>query len=853
MAPVPRRRPSRAIAGRVALLAVASAVAVSIPGRADLDVAVPPNLPFEWEAPSRVPTQSLRLPEREVAEEDPGNTTRERRPAFATEARPPIDAERTTAMALARITTVDLIGEIGWQGNPGEGATVPVAKGRATTGRSKTFGETTSADYPPPMPADVWWIVLGTLLRKLMHPNLISELETVERLVEMGSPALGALADLAAQNWMKGGVRGGKPGLPVAERWIAELGKRVGALPARKPRALAGDTPRETMLRRLVADDLARGYAASVDPRFAERILALPDEEGSRLLILYTDPHVHPLLRRNAVALLAAYRSPEVTTALVEVLKSGDDGVVAQRAFLALAAAGGPELEGLATGRGPKGVDSRTLVHALGLARSSKGVEPALKLIKSKASEDILVGVRALGRIGVADKKVMKGLQALVKRVERAKAGIFFEPPWIPADVKDVPGIKRDLIHQLAMICLARLGHESATKAFLAAIAKSPAADPGNFFLGRNPQASPGTFGALAVPTWGFAVEALDAMGEPGRPRLRMIAADRVCEPGLRLAALRALERGGASIGDLLPPMLGEVEASIRAAALARQADLDPDDARAKARSILASWYPGRGEGFAAITAAAVLGRDDAGVEGAIGAKEVSLREAPAPDAKELKKVPGRTSGFRVVDRRDGWIEIEKTEPGGALKGWLEEDAFEVTTSNVKTLARIVGLAPKPATPPPPGMPRPGMPRPGAPRPSPLGRGSTTNPLLEYDPPVLEACVRALGELGSDEAGEALLAHLKERRNPAMARGLAAIGVGTIGGKTNVDALVRALETEVSADDGDGWVRFCIATALAHDSRVDGVEPDVDWIRGEKKDLEAGLEAFDKWSWLKKK
>ncbi|MBX3471184.1 MAG: HEAT repeat domain-containing protein, partial [Planctomycetes bacterium] len=528
------------------LLALASASLA----RADLDVGVPPGTPLEWDLPQRRPTSSLRVPEGPT--DGPGTRERGR---LETRARPAVTPERVTPMGYARILTFDILGHIAWQGpEPHDRDLRPAtAPGRARTGGGRE-GPETAAAYPPPVPADLYWLTFAFLLRELMHPMLVSRLETLERLVELGPPALAVLVDLEQQPLQ---------GKGVLEAWVRAVSPRIGALPRARPRALTSDDPHEAMLLRLAADELAAGWPHALAP-FAPRLLALPPEEAVPLLVRYAAESEHPLLRQNAVALLEGYRGPRVVAALERAVRD-PDGVTRLRACLALGRTGSEEARRAVLERardlGP------TAVFLLGALRAPDGVDLGVRLLRGGAVDDALVALPALGRMGVASREVTRALDQALAALERTAPEALFKPPVYQPDVPDAVDARRTVLLQLCRLAQARLGDEQAQADVLRLLAAAPA--PGVRAVRRAPGASPATFGAFLVPTQGLVVETLERLGQDGRARLRVVARDRLCEPALRLAALGALGRlRDEELGAVFDALAADPEGLVQAAAL---------------------------------------------------------------------------------------------------------------------------------------------------------------------------------------------------------------------------------------------------------------------------------------------
>lgn len=807
------------IAGALALggglaggLGVASAwPALASNLRPCLDVGIPPGLPFEWEQPAREPTESLKM-RAPAAAPDPG-ATRLRQARVESHSRPRIYAERTTAMGYARVTTVDILTHFSWDEGP-QVELVDKPLGRSATGAAP--GPETSGAYPPAMTLDLYWVSLAMYLRALLHPNQISEGESLERLVEMGYPALCVLHDLGQRPIVKstnGYVQNMAAAQARLEAWQATLRKRVGPLPAKRPRALGADEPERALLLRVTADDLAGGYASSIDPDFGARILSLPVEEALPLLLAYATPHTHDLLRRNATTLLGSYASPEAKAALELLVKSCDDEVTRLRAFAALARQGSPEATQVAL-QNARRVPALVAVNTLGLLRAREGSSLALKLLRKGSADEVALALRALGRMGDADKQVLKAIERKVKALRKLNPQQLYEVPAFRADVPDTPFARRDGLIQLGLIALARLGDTAAQEAVLKLLSEEPPDTP----TGRDPLASRGTFGTFSVSSLAFLVESLEYLGEPGQARLRLILADRVCDVGLRLAAWRALDRSQADTSEEVLALLKDGQVAVRAEALRRQALSDPGEARSAALRILRQGAAANSQ--EQIAAADILGVPSAGKREGAPAQVImngaQLYAAPNAQSKLLTPVP--IASLTVFgEAQAGWYEAEYAPRGApAQRGWIKASFLRVDLESTpdKVLAKALGAVPPRASAPAPG--------------SAPGGG---NPTLVIEHPLGEALARALGNHDTPAARAALATFLQDEGQAPAARAAAAAALSQSASPEAKAALRAGLGAR------EGWVRYACARALRHQGVA--LEVFCDWVYGSEAELAA--------------
>ncbi|MCO5166042.1 MAG: HEAT repeat domain-containing protein [Planctomycetes bacterium] len=790
------------------------ALAAAPLARADLDVGVPPGTPLEWDLPQRRPTSSLRVPEPEGPPPD-GPGTRERG-RLETRARPAVTPERVTPMGYARITTFDILGHIDWRGpEPQDRDLRPAtAPGRARTGGGRE-GPETAAAYPPPVPADLYWLTFAFLLRELMHPMLVSRPETLERLVELGPPALAVLVDLEQQPLQ---------GKGVLEAWVRAVSPRIAPLPRARPRALASDDPREAMLLRLAADELAAGWPHALAP-FAPRLLALPPEEAVPLLARYATEGGHPLLRQNAAALLGGYRGPGVVAALERAARD-PDGVTRLRACLALGRTGSEEARKAVLERardlGP------TAVFLLGALRAPDGVDLGVRLLRGGAVDDALVALPALGRMGVASREATRALDQALGALERTKPEAFFTPPVYQPDVPDPVDARRTVLLQLCRLAQARLGDEQARADVLRLLAATP--EPPERGFRRAPVAAPTTFGAFLVPTLAVVVETLERMGEDGRARLRVVARDALCEPALRLAALSALARlRDEHLEAVLDALVLDPEALVQAAALEALAARAPARALERARTVIGG---GPRSGAVAVVAARLLG--------AAGERPATAWPCPGEVRGGASVRAGEELGAAVLLRpRHGLRAVVLGEAGdltrplyrvqvGGVEGFVLRNAVTLlprrgTTTTDQLAAALDTWVRARRTAPAPQAP-----------------ARSGGGVVEAPAPVIETLLLELGRVGTPQAEGVLRAHLADAAAPE--RWAAAIALGRFGTPAALRALAEAL------GDADGWVRYCAYRGLLHTAGREGLDVFADWLYGAAADRAEATLALRAWA-----
>jgi HEAT repeat protein len=554
--------------------------------RADLDVGVPPGTPLDWVSglPRRIPTGNVRIPtgvtEPEKPKDDGQPKTISRDSSIPKTHVDASDLGRIEPMGYARILTPDITRHLTWVNSRPVQETIDPKKTASGGGVGAKDGPEVDLPYPPPVGEDLHWLGLAVLLRKLLHPALISDAESQHLLVGMGEAVLPPLA--AAENQQ------------ALKPWIDFVRGEVGFLPAKKPRILVnGKSPEEKMLLRLAAEDLASGYPCGLDGDFASRLLALDPEETVPLLIKYMEDSDHSFLRRNACSVLGNYLGDLPTGALVKAFESKDT-VMKERAIDALARRRNtailPALERYAV---QKGLMQPFAIWALGAIGDPKGAVWCVKALAHTSDPDLLwAAIPAVARAQHdKPKDAISALRTLAKFLATAPDGTFDENAPLQADVPDPPGTKAMVLLEMAIIALARLGDEPAKKDLWKLLnddADAPQPRNRRAAAHQMPVASKGTFGALHVPTLVLLMETLPSLGDQGRKRLETIALDQVCEISLRLQALDGLRQMKALTVAWLRPLVKDTAfPPVMARALRYTAELDAVEARKLALDII--------------------------------------------------------------------------------------------------------------------------------------------------------------------------------------------------------------------------------------------------------------------------
>lgn len=299
--------------------------------RADLDVSIPPGTPLDWSFRRTIVLSGDDDYEKPKAVNDTGTyedyLKQLQSVAEAAMANKPIDP-----WAESGILTRDLFGELDWTGSQ--------TTGEAGSIQYSPVQET----YKPELTGVMRFTMIGSFARVLLYGrSKVSPQEAAYQLIEVGQPALfAARAAKGASDVNRGNIASdAQLTQDVARYVLAAVGDAAGP----PPNPVAGKNEFETLVNRLISYELGGGYAYDYDPNFA-RGLRLLGREALPALLDAAKRHPHKLIRRNAVAMIAAYSDAVVTETLLE-LCADDDAVVSTRAVMAVVkrkAPGGPAM-----------------------------------------------------------------------------------------------------------------------------------------------------------------------------------------------------------------------------------------------------------------------------------------------------------------------------------------------------------------------------------------------------------------------------------------------------------------------------------------------------------------------------
>ena len=488
------------------------------PSIPDLDVSVPPGLPLEWveSLPQRYVRPEPAVPTRAL---DDADHPSERYAQLHRE----MPVRNPQGFGLVRILTWDLTAHLSW--------TQPT--GTPHRRRSTTGVEFGGFPYPPAVDDTLHWMAVAALLRQMLHPSQVARGEVLAYLLELGDAAGGSIASAESEGALRDDAR-----------WLR---RAIGAMPSEPPVLGAGATPYATMMERFCAEELLSGHPYDPDQRFAARMFLL-GTTGTAFAGVHAHSE-HPLLRRNAIAVVSRLGTPGTIDILRQVLERSDDSVARIRAIRAIGLHDSDKAaqileETLASLEGKDRtrllVEGSALVHSLGVLGRPSSVDPVVAWAEGdlKDGDRLLVALAALARMEATPEQRETLLPWLRKRLDTFKRASRWEPEvkGIRADVPDPEDLRGRHLAQAATAVLARLGGaESEEAGALLALPDQPAS---LMAMGRRPnKALGGIFPSLA----GVVLEVYASLGAPGVARLEAILADETVEIEVRRRALELL------------------------------------------------------------------------------------------------------------------------------------------------------------------------------------------------------------------------------------------------------------------------------------------------------------------------
>jgi HEAT repeat protein len=478
----------------------------ALPAR-DLDVGVPPGSPLAWGQgfPAVTPGRGELFPTTPSGARptDPGPGRSAVQPR-----RPDMDVRLASSFGLVRILTWDITAHLSWLS--GELDAAPV------TGAARALPEPGEALY---------WICLAPLLRRMLHPALVSEHELTAHLVELGEPVLGVLDDASSENDL--------------EAICAEVRARVrGKAGRRAPKA--SEDPREAMLARWVIDELVRVHPYDPEAAFGRRLFLFADELQP-LIAHYALYAEDDFLRRNATSALGRYRTAAAMEALGRVAVESQDPVTYTRALAALGAFrsmrdAGPLIERMKSTSDE--VERVTILGALGRMGRSEAATDIVELAARKKQNDPelqMTALTALARIRNPDdqRRVQRYAEDMERTARSRPRGFRVEHGATRPDIPEDKDARAEIIHALAVIVQARLdpGDEGLRRKVLALL---PQADDDR----RVRRGEAYSLRTVAPPVQMVLLEALGDFGAQATAALAAVVRDARAEAAVRGHAL---------------------------------------------------------------------------------------------------------------------------------------------------------------------------------------------------------------------------------------------------------------------------------------------------------------------------
>lgn len=820
--------------GRLPLLTVVAVLClVPAPAPKDLDVGIPPGTPASWgqRFPAITPRGGPLFPitgPGKKAQPKPGLKPGEKDNRTVVKSTTvDMDVHIATSFGVVRILTWDLAGHLTWVSRGSTGGRKKPVTGRGAGGKGAKLPYVTDGLY---------WANMASLLRWMLHPQQISEKELIAHLVEVGEPLIEVLNNSVSEKSL----------VPMSDK----IRKMVSASPGgTKP--LDGKTPRATMLKRFLAEELVSAYPFDPEGGFGGRFFLFADEVEP-YLIEYAEQHPGTFLRRNAVSAVGRYRTTAAMRSLGTLAAKAKDPVILMRALAAVGANRGmpdraPLLERLKSAKDP--VEKAALIVAAGRMGMREAVPYLIKIGgKSRDPDLVMAAVAALVRIDhvPGEKTVEKFAARLVKAAASKPDRYRVKTRSAPkADFPDTAKTRGQIIHQLGLLLRARVASKKkdvAKRQVLALLSQPKKAPPGRrgappprrgrrVRVSRNYQNA--SMRTVYPPVQLLFVEALRRLGKEGIEGLERIAKDPTVDPVLRGHALSQLP--WASRGAIASAILADKSATVEAKIYAIEvvANDGAKDLEKIARSLLEEWGKAkaganRGElrylwkqALAALSKRGLAKDEDlipllkfaearkldneslkqrvrTMIERLVGDAADGL--APITTVKRVNALfdfilsSGLNPRFKPEDRKARLAEVMKRLK--ALKGHRADVRFKRSVA-ADLVSYLIGFR--------------------------MGMGLRER--TEFKPVVMleEELLLALGKTKTKKAGDAIQSFVRDHSaSPVVAH--AALALGMVGRKEYAAALLPLLSVE------DGFVRFCAYESLRH---LTGHDHFADWMYGD--------------------
>jgi HEAT repeat protein len=312
----------------------------------------------------------------------------------------------------------------------------------------------------------------------------------------------------------------------------------VPDLPKAPPEIPKGKDEYESMLYRLVFEDLTHSYPFSISRPFAPRISLMGDEAVP--YVIEAAKNKHSFLRHNAVLWLSQSDNAQAQAALRELYQKSPDAVVRNRCLEAFARRRDRSMvDAICKKLGSDPSHRAYIVHVLGRIGDPKAVKHILTGLEvlHKDYDYVCASLTALARIGKVDPGNVK------------KATTFFEtfkvndpPPNTSASVPDEPGTRQKILQQLLLIARSMaLGDGLAFEALRAMIPEK-ATEPKDQRFAGFPK---GIFENFKQPTIYLLIECL-SQNNDGRKILRPYILDDKADVTVRAHATAKYAASGA-------------------------------------------------------------------------------------------------------------------------------------------------------------------------------------------------------------------------------------------------------------------------------------------------------------------
>lgn len=468
--------------------------------------------------------------------------------------------------------------------------------------------------FLPGVPFDVMTLATSHCVQQYYSPYVTPEFMAAAYLVEIGEPSLLGMESVK-------GFSNVSALIEYVERCVRPLPRGGVAVPG-SPRS------EDLMLQRLVLEDLGAGYAHSAGTPLARRILA--DRSLAMMLLprlARAAEHAHPLIRRNAVHLIASLAaSPEAEAHLCRILESTEDSVCRYRAVRGLMARPSTNAGAALLKQYESSTDKRLrlyVLYALAFADPGKGLPAAVDLLRDRTrdhEEEVWAALQVLARAPSLGAEALQELRSLESKLKRE------EGPSRPATLPPTsPTYRIAALRRMAWCALARSGAAE----FADLIRRAVKSHPKRRSLNDFPDIS--------------AYLAIDLMARIHRPGLLTVAEDPLEKPELRARAIEQMGKVQGPERDSLASLSTSSKTPylVRTAALSVLAGSDSAAAQTSARRFLNAYAEG------------TTPKDDPSAEWSVIAAVRILAEERALKADVLLKAFERAVRERALRARE--------------------------------------------------------------------------------------------------------------------------------------------------------------------------------------------------------